>query len=75
MPRVSRLTGTHTTNEGVAVETDANGDTYRYEFRADDEGEQYRLTERTRNGEDVELKTTEAVRDVLEDRGVDLADQ
>lgn len=76
MPRVSRLTGTHTTNEGIAVETDANGDTFRYEYRAvDGDTDQYRLDRRTKNGKEVEPKTTDAVREVLEDRGIDLADQ
>jgi hypothetical protein len=83
MPTVSRLSGTHTDPEGFAVETESSGDTYRYTLRVTDERDPtaddaddalgtVELTERTRNGQPVESKATETVRDVMNEYGFEV---
>lgn len=83
MPTVSRLTGTMTTTEGFAVETESGGDSYRYEFRIlehpdDEEGEdngpgKVELDARYRNGEEVEGEATQAAVRPLNERGYEVA--
>jgi len=82
MPTVSRLTGTPTTREGFAVETESGGDTYRYEFRInphpEEEGEdrgpgKVELDARYCNGEEVEPEVTQAAVRPLNERGYEVA--
>lgn len=79
MPTVSRLSGTLTTPEGFAVETEAGGDVYRYELRVSEERDAdedtdgtLELTERTKNGEEVDLAVTEAVREEMAEYGYEV---
>ncbi|ALJ99665.1 hypothetical protein BGV91_gp02 [Haloarcula californiae icosahedral virus 1] len=82
MPTVSRLSGTATTPEGFAVETESGGDTYRYEFRIvsypEEEGEdrgpgKVELDARYCNGEEVEPEATQAAIRPINEHGYEVA--
>jgi len=76
MPRVSRLSGTLNIPDGIAVETDANGSTYRYEFRfVDHEEGTVRLDTREKDGQEVAAQTTQAVEDTLSERDLEVVDE
>ena len=74
MPEVARLTGDDDGKpDGFSVRTQSAGDTFRYEFRRTDE-DTVELVERTKNGDPVELTTTDSVEEALEDRGLEVAE-
>lgn len=82
MPTVSRLSGTPTTREGFAVETESGGDSYRYEFRIESYPEEdgpdagpgkVELAARYCNGEEVEPEATQAAIRPINERGYEVA--
>jgi len=78
MPAVSRLSGTPTKPEGFAVETSAGGSDYRYVLRvvdhADDEPGTVEVTERYEDGDAVDPKATDTVREVMNDYGYEVGE-
>ncbi|AFD02282.1 putative protein 1 [Haloarcula hispanica icosahedral virus 2] len=82
MPGVSRLSGTATTAEGFAIETSSGGTDYRYVLRVTehrevpDEGDPtpgtVEVTERYKNGEEVEPEATEVVARTMDEYGYEV---
>lgn len=80
MPEVSRLSGTVDSPEGFRVVTESGGSTYEYDLRRtddpDDEDTEFTVAVagKTVDGEPAEPEATEAVREALNERGVQVAE-
>lgn len=75
MPRVVKRTGTADRAEGYIVETDAGGKQYTYELEivGGDQVEVVKRTVQTDTGvEEREPEATDAVEDVMEERGFEV---